>query len=82
MGELRHRPPTFASQMRVLLTGATGFLGSYILRELIAQGHDVRCILQRPVQATLDVQSPKIERVRVTLPMPTPSSGPRMRVTR
>jgi nucleoside-diphosphate-sugar epimerase len=49
--------------MRVLLTGATGFLGSYILRELIAQGHDVRCIL-RDTSAALDVDSPKIERVQ------------------
>lgn len=49
--------------MRVLLTGATGFVGSYVLRELIAQGHDVRCILRDPA-ASLDVESGKIERVQ------------------
>lgn len=33
--------------MRILLTGATGFLGSYVAADLIAGGHDV-AVLQRP----------------------------------
>lgn len=32
--------------MRVLLTGATGFLGRRVLRELLAQGMDVRCTVR------------------------------------
>ncbi len=33
--------------MKVLITGATGFLGSYLARALVAQGHEVRA-LKRP----------------------------------
>ena len=32
--------------MHVYLTGATGFVGSYILRTLVARGHTVRCLLR------------------------------------
>ncbi len=32
--------------MRVLLTGATGHLGEYTLRELLRQGHRVRCLIR------------------------------------
>lgn len=32
--------------MNVFLTGATGFVGSYILKELIDQGHSVRCLVR------------------------------------
>lgn len=29
--------------MKIALTGATGFIGNYIVRELISQGHELRC---------------------------------------
>jgi nucleoside-diphosphate-sugar epimerase len=32
--------------MRVFLTGATGFVGHYILQELLRQGHSVRCLVR------------------------------------
>ncbi|GAB4392159.1 MAG: NAD(P)-dependent oxidoreductase [Gammaproteobacteria bacterium] len=35
--------------MKILLTGATGFIGSYVLPQLIAQGHDVISLARRPV---------------------------------
>ena len=30
--------------MKVFLTGATGFIGAYVLRELLSQGHDLLCL--------------------------------------
>ncbi len=32
--------------MKVLVTGANGFLGKHIVRELVARGHVVRCLVQ------------------------------------
>lgn len=34
--------------MHVFLTGASGFVGAYILRELLKQGHTARCLLRDP----------------------------------
>lgn len=46
--------------MRVLLTGATGYVGSYVLRELLRQGHTPRCLV-RDAAANLAVQDETIE---------------------
>jgi thioester reductase-like protein len=37
-----------ASRPWVLLTGATGVLGSYLLQELLARGHRVLCLVRAP----------------------------------
>lgn len=36
--------------MRILLTGATGYVGGELLRELERRGHDVRCLARRPAK--------------------------------
>jgi uncharacterized protein YbjT (DUF2867 family) len=37
----------------VVLTGATGYVGGRLLPELLAAGHDVRCVVRRPERAEL-----------------------------
>lgn len=37
--------------MRYFVTGTTGFVGSYVARRLIAQGHDVVAIVRTPAKA-------------------------------
>jgi len=32
--------------LRVLITGGTGFVGGYVVRELLARGHEVRCLVR------------------------------------
>jgi uncharacterized protein YbjT (DUF2867 family) len=50
--------------MRVLLTGATGLLGGSLLAQLLAAGHDVRCLVRRdsPNVSRLDGQGVEIFR--------------------
>jgi UDP-glucose 4-epimerase len=38
----------------IALTGATGFIGSYLLRELVREGHAVRVLLRRPALLPAD----------------------------
>ena len=49
--------------MRCLVTGATGYLGSYLTRHLVEQGHDVS-VLVRP-SADLSVLESILDRIRV-----------------
>jgi len=37
--------------VKILLTGASGFVGSYVLRQLLAQGVEVGALLRRPEEA-------------------------------
>jgi NADH dehydrogenase len=48
--------------MLVFLTGATGYVGSRVLRELVARGHGARCLVREP-GARLAVEDDAVERV-------------------
>ncbi len=48
--------------MKVLVTGATGFIGGNLARELCAQGYDVRALV-RPGSNTLTIEGTGIEQV-------------------
>ncbi len=49
--------------MNVFLTGATGYVGAYVLRALREHGHAVRCLVRDP-SAALSVADDGIEKVR------------------
>ncbi len=46
--------------MNVFLTGGTGFVGGYLLRELLREGHAVRCLV-RTRTPSLDAVSARVE---------------------
>lgn len=48
--------------MKILLTGATGFIGSYILKELVRKGHEVKCLM-RDISRNLAIDSVQISKV-------------------
>jgi nucleoside-diphosphate-sugar epimerase len=50
-------PTASAGSPLIALTGATGFIGRYLVRELIARGYRVRILLRRPSPVPLDCSS-------------------------
>jgi uncharacterized protein YbjT (DUF2867 family) len=53
------RPVHNVGRMRILLTGAAGFVGSLILPELLERGHTLRCLVRSPERLSsrsLDVE--------------------------
>src|SRR5258708_25367346 len=43
--------------MLLALTGATGFIGQYLLREMPKRGYRIRALLRRPASMPMDVSS-------------------------
>lgn len=60
--------------MHVFLTGATGFVGSYVLRELARAGHTARCLV-RDADAALSVQGEGVEKVKGDVTDPKSFAG-------
>ncbi len=64
--------------MQYLVTGATGFVGSHVVRQLVADGHQVRAIVRHPEKAqSLAAQGVELYRGDVTdkASMRTPMMG-------
>ena len=57
--------------MRVFLTGGTGFVGRYVLGELLQCGHDVRCLVRKPPAEA----RPSVEYVPGDVTMPESLGG-------
>ncbi len=58
--------------MRLLITGASGFLGRFVVAEAVRRGHDVRALV-RPASVIDDLAAlrhPAIEQVRIDLRSP------------
>ena len=60
--------------MHIFLTGATGFVGSYLVRELVAQGHTARCLLRDPT-TDLGVDEDAVERIKGDVTDPKSFAG-------
>lgn len=53
--------------MRVLVTGATGYIGGRLVPELLAAGHEVRCAVRSPDKLATRTWRNRVEVVRVDL---------------
>lgn len=60
--------------MRYLITGATGFLGPYLIRRLLSDGQECRCLV-RPGSDTTTLTQPGVELVRGDISDPQTLAG-------
>ncbi len=60
--------------MNVLVTGATGFVGRYLVKQLIEQGHFCRC-LSRSGDFDDLFRQPKVETVTADITAPETLAG-------
>lgn len=58
--------------MKIFLTGASGFVGSYILQALLDEGHDVRCLVH---SRAIDSVNPRVESVKGSILDPAGLEG-------
>jgi uncharacterized protein YbjT (DUF2867 family) len=49
------------TRRRILLTGATGYVGGRLLPELLSAGHQVRCLVRNPDGAGLDPRAEVVQ---------------------
>ncbi|WP_037603524.1 SDR family oxidoreductase [Streptacidiphilus rugosus] len=57
-------PPATATGALCLVTGATGYIGGRLVRELLAAGHRVRCLSRDPDRLRDQPWADRVERVR------------------
>ena len=50
--------------MEIFLTGATGFVGGYVLEQLVRQGHTVRCLVRPGAEHKLRVRNSQVTVIR------------------
>jgi len=60
--------------MRYLVTGATGFMGPYLVERLISEGHLCRCLV-RPGSKIQHLEKPRVEIVRGDITIPQSLQG-------
>ena len=51
----------------ILVTGAAGFIGSHVVRELLSQGHSVRATVRDPVNAEFLKTLPGAENLEIAM---------------
>ena len=67
--------------MRILLTGASGFIGQHLLQALLAEGHDVVCAVRNPGAKRLQDEHPRLTRVQADFTQDTDKSAWLARLT-